>query len=236
MRGRQGRMPGSGLVAGAVALVIAVAGFTFALNAGDSREPVGGVATSGNSLKAPVSDVQADPLVSRILADLMAGRTPESQDQPLAGAPVKLVRAGPDNPAPIGELQIPAIGLSTPVFEGVYENALLDGPGHWPGTPGLGEPGNSVISGHRSTETRPFLYLDRLTRGDTITFRRGDETFRYAVATVTIVPERRYVPYVLQQPTDPKARRVTLFACNPLTAHFQRIVVRAHAVRVGRGA
>jgi hypothetical protein len=53
---------------------------------------------------------------------------------------------------------------------------------------------------------------------------------------VTIVPESRYVPYVLKQPADPQARMVTLFACNPLTAHYQRIVVRAFAVRVGRGA
>jgi len=236
VRGQQGRARGSGLFAGATALVVAVAAFTLALNAGDSQDPVSEAAEGGNVLKAPSSEVQYDPLVSRILADLMAGRRPESQDRPLAGAPVKLVRAGPDNPAPIGELTIPAIDLTTPVFEGVYENALLDGPGHWPGTPGLGEPGNTVISGHRSTETRPFLYLDRLSKGDTIAFRRGNETFRYAVDSVTIVPERRYVPYVLQQPTDPKARRVTLFACNPLTAHFQRIVVRAHAVRVGSGA
>jgi sortase A len=216
-------------------LVVAVAGFTLALNAGGPREPVTGMAQGGNSLKDPSGEAQYDPLVSRMLADLMAGREPESQDKPLAGAPVKLVRAGPDDPAPIAELSIPAIGLTAPVFEGVYEKALLDGPGHWPGTPGLGERGNTVISGHRSTETRPFLYLNRLDRGALITFRRGGDTFRYAVDSVTIVPESRYVPYVLKQPADPQARMVTLFACNPLTAHYQRIVVRAFAVRVGSG-
>jgi len=235
VRASQGHGRGSGLLAGAIALVVAVAGFSFALSAGDTREPVSTGARVGNSLKGPPGEGQYDPLVSRMLADLMAGRKPESQDRPLAGAPVKLVRAGPDNPAPIADLAIPAIDLTTPVFEGVYENALLDGPGHWPGTPGLGERGNTVISGHRSTQTRPFLYLDRLDRGDTITFRRGSGTFRYAVDSVTIVPERRYVPYVLQQPADPRARMVTLFACNPLTAHYQRIVVRASAVRVGSG-
>jgi sortase A len=220
-------------MAAATALVVAVAGFTVALNAGASQAPVSDVAPDGKRLVSPNKDVQYEPLVSRMLADLVAGRAPESQDRPLAGAPVKLVRAGPDNPVPIAELRIPAIGLVSPVFEGVYEDALLNGPGHWPGTPGLGEPGNSVISGHRSTQTRPFLYLDRLRRGDTITFHRGTERLRYEVDSVTIVPERRYVPYVLKQPTGPRARMVTLFACNPLTAHFQRIVVRAHAVRVG---
>jgi sortase (surface protein transpeptidase) len=53
------------------------------------------------------------------------------------------------------------------------------------------------------------------------------------VQFVTIVPERRYVRYVLKQPVRPRARTVTLFACNPVTAHFQRIVVRARAVERG---
>lgn len=230
MRAPHGNARRSGWFAGATALVVAVAGFTLALNAGDSREPVAEVTPVGTPLSGPFSVVQQDALVERVLADLRAGREPESQDQPLAGAPVRLVRAGPDDPAPIAVIRIPAIGLSAPVFEGVYENALLDGPGHWPGTPGFGEPGNTVISGHRSTETRPFLYLDRLREGDVISLRRGGETFRYAVDDVTIVAERRYVPYVLKQPADPRARRVTLFACNPLTAHYQRIVVRGHAI------
>lgn len=236
MRSSRGQARGFRLLAGAAALTVAVAGFTLALNSGAPQRPVTDMAPAAAPLVAESGTVLDDSLVTRMLEDLRAGRTPESQDKPLAGAPVRLVRAGPDNPAPIGELRIPAIGLDTPVFEGVYAEALLEGPGHWPGTAGLGEPGNTVISGHRSTETRPFLHLNRLGKGDVITIRQGDDLFRYAVDSVTIVPERRYVPYVLQKPASADARMVTLFACNPLTAHFQRIVVRAHAVRVGSGA
>jgi hypothetical protein len=62
-------------------MVVAVAGFTLALNAGDPREPVSGVAPGGNPLEGPSGEAQYDPLVSRMLADLMAGREPESQDK-----------------------------------------------------------------------------------------------------------------------------------------------------------
>jgi len=215
-----------------LALLVAVAVLTVALNSGGgdrSSPPVSGDAAL---LGAPLrqSSQSEVSLVTRMLDDLREGRRPESQDRPLAGAPVRLVRAGPDDPAPIGRLRIPEIGLRTPLFAGVYEGALREGPGHWPGTPAPGEPGNSVISGHRTTETRPFLYLDRLSPGDTITITRGGERFRYAVDDVTIVPEAGYVRYVLEQPADPRTRMVTLFACNPLTAHFQRIVVRARVL------
>lgn len=189
----------------------------------------GAAAESGAQTSTPET-----ALVTRMLADLRAGRKPESQDQPLAGAPIEVVMASPDNPVAIAELSIPAIGLRTQVFEGVNEAALRTGPGHWPGTPGFGQPGNTVLSGHRSTETRPFLYLDRLTAGDTITITEGSQKFRYAVDDVTIVPQKGYVPYVLQEPANPRTRMVTLFACNPLTAHYQRIVVRARALDGGR--
>jgi len=222
-------------VATTLTLLVAVAVLTVALNSvgGDRSIPsgAGDAALSGaTSRQSPQSELS---LVSRMLEDLRDGRRPESQDRPLAGAPVRLVRAGPDEPAPIGRLRIPAIGLRTPLLAGVYEDALREGPGHWPGTPAPGETGNSVISGHRTTETRPFLYLDRLSPGDTITITRGGERFRYAVDDVTIVPEAGYVRYVLEQPANPRTRMVTLFACNPLTAHFQRIVVRARALDEG---
>ena len=195
------------------------------LRSSSAEESSGLVRRSGDP------SMQAQPaLVTRMLDDLRAGREPETQDTPLAGAAIEVIRASPDSPVPIAELSIPAIDLQTKVYEGVNDAALSNGPGHWPGTPAPGTPGNFVLSGHRTTETEPFRYLDRLSDGDVITLTEGDVRHRYEVQGVHIVPEKRYVPYVLQQPKNPRAEMVTLFACNPLTAHYQRIVVRARAL------
>jgi sortase A len=222
-------------LATAIALAVTVVAITVALSGGDATQLDAAKPTESTSKNAKPTRAgdTGSSLVTRMLDDLRAGRKTESQDQPLAGASIKVVRASPDNPYAIAELSIPAIDLRTKVFEGVNEAALQRGPGHWPGTPALGEPGNHVLSGHRSTETKPFLYLDRLTRGDVITMTQGSSRYRYAVDTVTIVPEKRYVRYVLKRPAKPNAQKLTLFACNPITAHYQRIVVRAHALDGG---
>lgn len=219
----------------ALALVVTVIAITVALSGGDVAELDAAKPSDSTSKNAKPGQagLAGSTLVTRMLDDLRSGRKTESQDKPLAGASIKVVRASPDDPLAIAQLSIPAIDLRTKVFEGVNETALKHGPGHWPGTPALGEPGNFVLSGHRSTETRPFLYLDRLSRGDVITMTQGNSRYRYAVDSVTIVPERDYVPYVLKRPDKPNAEKITLFACNPITAHYQRIVVRAHALDGG---
>jgi len=223
-----------------VSLAVAVAGLSLALSMGGSPQPAPDATRSpGGTAQPPQagSKVAEEPaLVDRILADLRAGRRPEQEDRPLAGAPVKVIQASPDKRIAIASLTIPAIGLRTPIFEGVTPEILEGGPGHWPGTPGPGEPGNSVLSGHRTTETKPFYYLDRLTRGDRITIRQGQATYDYAVVETTIVPESRYVPFVLQQPKKPRAETVTLFACNPIGQRYERIVVRARALGGGRSS
>lgn len=225
-----------------LALLVTVVAITVGVSRGDGEvtPPQNGAMGLSRADEAPREAVTApsqettdSSLVTRMLDDLRAGRKTEGQDKPLAGAAVEVIRASPNKPVPLGDLSIPAIDLRTDVFEGVNEAALAHGPGHWPGTPALGEPGNFVLSGHRSTETRPFLYLDRLAHGDVITLTQGDSRYRYAVDNVTIVAEKHYVPYVLKRPDKPNARKLTLFACNPITAHYQRIVVRAHALDGG---
>ena len=130
----------------------------------------------------------------------------------------------------LGRMTIPAIGLDTGFYEGVVDESVERGPGHWPGTPWPGERGNSVFAGHRTTYTRPFADLDLLRPGARINVRmRNGGLTTYRVFETSIVPEAEYAAFVLRQPPDPDARTITLFACTPKGSRSHRIVVQARA-------
>lgn len=151
-------------------------------------------------------------------------------DLPVDPAAVTGVQTEPGPYRELGRVQIPSINLDVAYGEGVFAETLVHGPGHWPGTPMPGRTGNSVISGHRNTETQPFKHLDRLRPGDEITIiddSRRSTTFR--VRDTQIVPEAEYTQRVLRQPKDPDSRQVTLFACHPEGNPVFRIVVNAEA-------
>ncbi len=70
----------------------------------------------------------------------------------------------------IGLLDIPRLGLSVMVIEGVGTKSLRRAAGHIPGTALPGQPGNAGISAHRDTFFRP---LRNIRRNDVITFSTG---------------------------------------------------------------
>lgn len=172
----------------------------------------------------------ARPLVTQIIDDLRAGREPPAADNPVSGAvpPISAVKG--QAVVRIGRLDIPAIKLRTLFYDGVTADVLGHGPGHWPGTPLPGDPGNSVLSGHRTTHTHPFLNLDRLRAGNLIRVTLANRRLTYSVIRIAIVAETTYVPFVVHQPADRRQHLLTLFACNPKHSHLQRIVVQARAV------
>ncbi len=61
-------------------------------------------------------------------------------------------------------LHIPALGKKWQwvVVEGVGNEDLALGPGHFPGTAQPGEIGNFAVAGHRATHGEPFAHLDKL--------------------------------------------------------------------------
>ncbi|CAN5829712.1 hypothetical protein BH20ACT6_BH20ACT6_08400 [soil metagenome] len=168
-------------------------------------------------------------LVERIIDGLEAGKKFSSFDNPTAGTFVLVVAA--EKSVPVGRLSIGRMKLRTPFLEGVHQRVINKGPGHWPGTPLPGQPGNAVISGHRATHGAEFVDLDLLQPGDEIVTQIGgrQKAVTYSVRGTTIVPEKRYVPFVLEQPKNPNKRVLTLFACNPKWDSTERIVVRAEA-------
>ena len=121
----------------------------------------------------------------------------------------------------IGEIEIPRIGLDTPVYEGVWRTVIDVGPGHWPGTAAPGAWGNSVFGGHRSTYTEPFRHIDQLVPGDQIVVRTAVAVHTYQVTGSEIVDDSA-MHIVDQAP----GYNITLFACHPVGRADQRYVVR----------
>ena len=126
----------------------------------------------GPSQSAPAAKPsEPEALVDRMLDQIREGKPVESQfapgeGNPAAGVPIEAIKARPGEQLKLGRLSIPRLGVGIQLNNGVDEAALVHGVGHWPGTPLPGSPGNSVISGHRSTNEKPFLYLDRLRPGE----------------------------------------------------------------------
>jgi sortase A len=125
----------------------------------------------------------------------------------------------------IGRIEIPRLGLSAIVMEGIGAKTLRRAVGHIPGTALPGQPGNVGISGHRDTFFRP---LRNIRQNDIITLTTWLGEFRYRVVSTRVVhPDNVAV-------LDPGNSEVlTLVTCYPF--YFvgpapNRFIVRAERV------
>jgi sortase A len=137
--------------------------------------------------------------------------------------------AAPANPSPavtgaIDHLVIPKIGVDKYVVEGVTEDALRRGPGHYPQTVLPGEKGNAAIAGHRTTYGAPFFNLNELKVGDDIflTDTKG-RTFMYRVSRSPMVVSPSDVAVLDATPYA----QLTLTTCNPRYSATSRLIVVA---------
>lgn len=129
----------------------------------------------------------------------------------------------------IGRVRIPAIGVDEVIRSGVAISVIDRGVAHWAGTSGPGGPGNMVLAGHRTTHTRPFRDLDRLSTGDLVFVRDGRGfDLMYRVDEVFVVdPTDIWITY------DQGSPMLTMFACHPKGSNDQRIVVTAELMGEG---
>lgn len=111
------------------------------------------------------------------------------------------------------------------VVEGVRPSDLRTGAGHMPTTPLPGQPGNSVISGHRTTHGAPFHEFDLLEPGDIIEVETAIGTHVYMVRESFIVkPTDIWV-------TNPKPGAwLTLTTCNPKFSACERLIIQAELI------
>ncbi len=131
----------------------------------------------------------------------------------------------PERGEELAFLRIPEIEVDEVLFEGVDVTTLRKGPGHMTGTPLPGQPGNAVISGHRTTYGRPFFDLDLLSPGDRIEVETATGTHVYSVREILVVE-----PTDVWVAADRPGGWLTLTTCNPKFSARQRLVVWAEMV------
>jgi sortase A len=140
-------------------------------------------------------------------------------------------------------LVIPAINLDIPVLP-VGTRTIREGgklKTVWADVPSAGgfhqtsaypgNPGNTVINGHRDMLGAVFRYLDRLAAGDEITLYVGQAAYPYLVTETVVVPETfasaaqraenlRLIGYMPEE-------RLTLVTCTPVGLATHRLLVIA---------
>ena len=130
-------------------------------------------------------------------------------------------------------LHIPRLGPDwvKAVIEGVDEETLTTGPGHFPGTAMPGQVGNFAMAGHRVGGGAYFRELDELQSGDAVVVETADTWFVYRVTDSSIVtPETVDVVYPVPGGTlddVPDQAVLTMTTCNPEFSNAERLVVHA---------
>jgi len=132
---------------------------------------------------------------------------------------------------PVGRIVIPRIGLNMIVVEGTGAAQLAKGPGHYDAAtaratslPGLG--GVIAIAGHRTTFLHPFLHIDELATGDTVTLVMPYGRFVYRVIGHRVVVPTDW-SILRRRPFE----ELVLTACHPKYSASHRYVVFARLVR-----
>lgn len=125
-----------------------------------------------------------------------------------------------------GIMRIPRIGVEVVLFEGVTPETLQKGPGRMPGTALPGQPGNAVVSGHRTTYGRPFFDLDQLQPGDRIEVETAIGTHVYELQDDWFIVD----PTDVWVTDDRPGAWLTLTTCNPKYSARERLIVTAELV------
>jgi sortase A len=156
----------------------------------------------------------------------------QSASTPVEAAPTvtESLLAKTSSPPVIGELlgvlEVPRLGLTSPVVTGDDDKTLNRAAGHLPDTPRPWESGNSAIAAHRDGLFRP---LKGVRVGDLVTLRtpHGEE-LRYEVRSTKIVMPTDVS--VLEPTTNDVLTLITCYPFNYVGNAPKRFIVRAERV------
>jgi len=128
---------------------------------------------------------------------------------------------------PVARLRIPRLGYDEIVLEGATARTLAFGPARVMSGSALGEPGNLVLAGHRTSWFRP---LEGIAQGDTITLDWVDTAGKTHQRTYTVETIRVVKPEAVAQMRPTEQDSLTLITCYPFgkrPTSPQRFVVQA---------
>jgi sortase A len=112
---------------------------------------------------------------------------------------------------PVARMLVPQYEIDLVVLEGDSGNVLAFGPGHMTLSSLPGQPGNSIISGHRDTS---FRFLEKLRVGDIITLQTKEESrVPFNVVATHIIDAA-----VLDMHIEADVPLLTLVTCYPFDA------------------
>jgi sortase A len=114
------------------------------------------------------------------------------------------------------------------IVEGVDQDDLRKGPGHYPGSAMPGQVGNFVVSGHRTTYSAPFNRVGELRAGDRILVDTKTRQHVYEVTGRRIVSPTAVevtAPVPLRPGDRPTEKLITLTTCHPKYSASQRMII-----------
>jgi len=122
----------------------------------------------------------------------------------------------------VGKLEIPRIGISVMVLEGVESKTLKVAAGHVPGTAMPGAGGNTAIAAHRETF---FRKLQGIVPGDRIHLSTVRGTHEYSVDSTEIVGPQD--TQILESQSQPELTLITCYPFYFIGAAPKRFIVHA---------
>jgi len=129
----------------------------------------------------------------------------------------------------IGRIKIPKINVNLPIAEGATKYTLRYAIGHYTYSVGLGEPGLSILLGHRSyTYGRMFNRMGEVSTGDKIIIETKKFRYTYEIDRIDIVlPENLTPEFYAQYDTS----RIMLITCDPIRIASHRMLVKAGLIK-----
>ena len=129
----------------------------------------------------------------------------------------------------MGYIQIPRIGIKSPIYQGTAEVSLQNGIGWLEGTslPVGGESTHTVLTGHRGLPTaKLFTDLEKIERNDEFYIKNSSEILAYRVFEIEVIDPGDVDALTIVTGKD----RATLLTCHPYMVNSHRLLVKGERI------